>query len=101
MRKIKKGDTVVVIKGKDSGKQGEIVSVNPETKTVIIENINLVKKTVKKTQETEGAIQDIPAPISWSNVMLIDKKTSKRTRVRFEVVKGKKHRVSVKSGETI
>ena len=101
MRRVKKGDTVMITKGKYLGKTGEVLKVDPETKTVLVDQLNLKKKTVKKTPENEGGIVDLTAPISWSNVMVVDPKTSKPTRVKFETVKGKKHRVSVRSGETI
>ena len=101
MRRVKKGDTVMVIKGKSVGKTGKVLNVNPETKTVIIEQLNMKKKTIKKTPENEGGMVDVEAPIAWSNVMVVDPKSSKPTRIKFEIVNGKKHRVSVRSGETI
>lgn len=101
MRRVRKGDTVMITKGKDAGKTGEVTLVVPETESVVVDKLNIIKKTVKKTPENEGGVVEVSAPLSWSNVMVVDPKTSKPTRTKFETVKDKKHRVSVKSGETI
>ena len=94
-----KGDKVIVIAGKDKGKTGTIQKVDPKTNRVVVEGVNLRKKHKKPTQATpEGSIVEIYAPIDASNVMLIDPKTKKPTRVGHKVVKGKKVRVALKSG---
>ena len=94
-----KGDTVIVIAGRDKGKTGVIQKVIPESNRVVVENVNLRKKHKKPTQANpEGSIVEIYAPIDASNVMLVDPKTKKPTRVGHKVVKGKKVRVALKSG---
>jgi len=96
---IKKGDKVVVISGRDKGKEGTVQVVYPELNRVVVEGINVRKKHKKPTQKTpEGSIQEIYAPIDASNVMIVDPKTKKPTRVSVKVVKGKKVRVTKKSG---
>ncbi len=101
MNKIKKGDTVQVMQGKDSGKRGEVVLVL-EGK-VVVKGINIVKKSQKPNAQLglKGGIVEMEKPIDVSNVMLIDKKSDKPTRVGFKVVDGKKVRFAKKSGEVI
>jgi large subunit ribosomal protein L24 len=94
-----KGDKVIVIAGKDKGKTGTIQKVDPKANRVVVEGVNLRKKHKKPTQANpEGTIIEIYAPIDASNVMLVDPKTKKPTRVGHKVVKGKKVRVALKSG---
>lgn len=104
--KIKKKDKVVVISGRDKGKTGdvlEIIAGDRFTPTrVLVTKINLVTKHKKPTQTDPGGISKIEAPIAMCNVMLVDPKTSKPTRVRMKTLSGgAKARVSIKSGETI
>ena len=82
--KLKKGDAVVVIAGKEKGKQGQIAKVSPATNKVVISGLNLVKKATKANQQTGegGGIVTKEAPIHASNVMLVDAKTQKPTRKR-------------------
>ena len=82
--KLKKGDTIVVIAGKEKGKQGEIAKVSPATNKVVVTGLNMVKKAVKPNQQTGegGGIKSKEAPIHASNVMLVDPKTQKPTRKR-------------------
>ena len=82
--KLKKGDTVVVIAGKEKGKQGEIAKVSPANNKVVVTGLNLVKKATKANQQTGegGGIISKEAPIHASNVMLVDAKTQKPTRKR-------------------
>lgn len=103
MSRIKKDDQVVVIAGKDKGKTGKVLAVFPENQRALVETINMVKKTRRKSQkDPQGGIIDIETPIHLSNLMLLDKKTNKPTRVRFDVQKdGSKSRISKKSGEVI
>jgi len=97
-----KGDTVIVIAGRDKGKTGVIQKVIPEQNRVVVENVNLRKKHRKPTQgNPEGGIVEIYAPIDASNVMLVDPKTKKPTRIGHKVVKGKKVRVAKKSGTVL
>jgi large subunit ribosomal protein L24 len=97
-----KGDKVIVISGNDKGKTGTIQKVDPKSNRVVVENVNVRKKHKKPTQANpEGSIMEIYAPINASNVMLLDPKTKKPTRVGHAEVKGKKVRVARKSGATL
>ena len=97
-----KGDKVVVIAGKDKGKTGVIQKVLPRTNRVVVEGVNLRKKHKKPTQNNpEGSILEIYAPVDASNVMIVDPKTKKPTRIGHKVVKGKKVRVALKSGTVL
>jgi len=99
--KIKKGDRVIVIAGDDRGKEGEVLQVFPEKNKAIVEEVNVVKKHKKPTQDSPGGIIDMAAPINISNLMLIDPKSGSPTRRGRKVVDGKSVRFSKKSGETI
>lgn len=102
MMRVKKGDTVVVIAGKDKGKKGTIVKVMPKTNRVLVEGVNIITKHQKPTAiNPQGGIVNKEASIHISNVMPLDPETGKGTRVRYEVKEGKKVRVSVKSGKEI
>ena len=97
-----KGDTVIVIAGRDKGKTGVIQKVIPEQNRVVVENVNLRKKHRKPTQQNpDGGIVEIYAPIDASNVMLLDPKTKKPTRIGHKIVKGEKVRYAKKSGTTL
>ena len=97
-----KGDTVIVIAGRDKGKTGVIQKVIPESNRVVVENVNLRKKHKKPTQQNpDGGIVEVYAPIDASNVMLLDPKTKKPTRIGHKIVKGKKVRYAKKSGTTL
>ncbi|MBF0570120.1 MAG: 50S ribosomal protein L24 [Candidatus Omnitrophica bacterium] len=103
MLRIRRDDKVMVISGKDKGKTGKVIKVFPEKKMVILENLNLVKKAVKKSdQYPNGGFIEVEKPLHISNVMLVDPKTNKPVRKKAKVLKdGAKLRVSAKSGETI
>jgi large subunit ribosomal protein L24 len=103
MLRIRRDDKVIVISGKDKGKTGKVIKIFPALRMAIVENINLVKKAVKKgDQYPSGGFIDLEKPIHISNLMLIDPKSNKLTRKKIEVLKdGGKIRVSKKSGETI
>ncbi len=102
MLRIKKDDLVKVITGKDKGKTGKIMKVFPEEQRALVERINLVKKARRRTQQQQGGIVDIEAPIHLSNIMLIDKKTSQPTRFGRSILKdGSKVRLAKKGGEVI
>ena len=98
----KTGDKVVVIAGKDKGKEGKILNILRKENKVIVENVNIVKKHVKGNGQTVGSINEVEAPIHASNVMIIDPKTKKGTRIGHTVdKKGKKIRISKKSNESL
>ena len=98
---IKKGDKVRVISGADKGKEGIVQRVYPKINKVVVEGVNVHKKHKKPTQAVpQGSIVDIYVPFDASNVMVIDPKTKKPTRVYHKVVDGKKVRVA-KSGEIL
>lgn len=100
---VKKDDTVIVITGKDKGKKGRIIASYPRENRVLVEGVNIVKKHSKPTQQNpQGGILEQEAPIHVSNVMLIDPKSGKPTRVGYKVLEnGEKVRVAKKSGEVI
>lgn len=100
--KVKKGDKVVVLTGKDKGAKGEILKVFPSESRVLVQGVNLVKKHQKPSAAGNGGIKSIERPIHVSNVALMDPKTEKPTRVGFKILKdGKKVRVARRSGEMI
>jgi len=102
LAKIKKGDTVVVLAGKDKGKTGEVTSVMPKDSKVVVAGVNIAVRHRKASQgNPQGGLDRFEAPLHISNVALADPKTGKATRVRVETKDGKKVRVAVKSGETI
>ena len=99
---IKVGDNVRVITGSNKGKEGKVLKVLRAENKVIIDGVNIVKKHVKPNRTNEsGGILEVEAPIHASNVMLIDPKTKKRTRIGHTIEKDKKVRVAKKSGEKI
>ena len=98
----KVGDKVVVISGKDKGKEGLITKTLRAENRVVVEGVNVVKKHVKPNGQAAGSIVEMEAPIHASNVMHIDPKTNKRTRIGHTVDKnGKKVRVAKKSNEIL
>ena len=98
----KTGDKVVVISGKDKGKQGKITHVLRSEGRVVVEAVNMIKKHVKGNGQTAGSITEIEAPINASNAMLVDPKTNKPTRIGHTVNKdGKKIRVTKKSNSNL
>jgi large subunit ribosomal protein L24 len=100
LAKIKKGDTVVVLAGKDKGKTGEVTSVRPKDSKIVVSGVNIAVRHRKPTQTNpQGGLDRFEAPLHISNVALADPKSGKATRVRIETVDGKKTRVAVKSGE--
>lgn len=100
--KIKKGDQVIVLSGKDKGKTGEVTKSMPKDGKVVVSGVNVITRHRKATQANpQGGLERAEAPLHVSKVALKDPKTGKPTRVRFEVKDGKKVRVAVKSGETI
>lgn len=100
--KIKKGDQVVVISGKDKGKTGQVSQVMPQDAKVVVDGIALVKRHLRNTGRGQsGRIVERPRAIAISNVMLHDPKEKKGTRVRREQKDGKNVRVAIKSGTTL
>ncbi len=100
--KLKQGDKVVVLTGRDKGKEGEILRVIPAETRVVVQGVNVAKKHKKPTQMSPGGIENVELPIHASNVALVDPKEGKATRVGHKTLKdGKKARVARRSGETI
>ena len=100
--KIKKGDEVVVLSGKDKGRKGTVTRVLPKEGKVVVDGVNVATRHRKPTQvNPQGGIERAPAPMAISKVAVADPKDGSPTRVRFEERDGKKVRVAVKSGETI
>jgi large subunit ribosomal protein L24 len=100
--KIRKGDTVVVLSGKDKGKTGEVTRSMPKENKVVVSGVNVHARHRKPTQlNPQGGIERKEAPLHISKVAIADPKTGKPTRVRFEERDGKKVRVAAKSGELI
>lgn len=103
MRKIQKGDEVIVLAGKDKGRTGKVVSVDTSSDKLIVENINVAKKHVKANPQVgePGGIVDREMPIQASNVAIYNAKTEKADRVGFKVDGDKKVRVYKSTGEVI
>ena len=102
MQKIRRGDKVVVLAGKDKGRSGEVLYVQPKEDTAIVRGVNLIRRHQKQTQSQEGGIITKEAPIQLSNLAIADPKDGKPTRVGFRVEQdGKKVRFAKRSGETI
>jgi len=101
--KIKKGDYVVVLAGKDKGKKGEVTKVFTSESRVLVQGVGMVKRHVRPSQaDPEGGIKQFEAPIHVSNVAHLDPKDGVPTRVGFKTLKdGKKVRVARKSGEVL
>jgi large subunit ribosomal protein L24 len=100
MQRLRKGDLVVVISGEDKGKQGKVMRVLSERNAVVVEGVNRAKRHVKSLPERPGGIMEVDTPIAASKVMPVDPQTGKPTRVRYQVVDGKKTRIA-KSGAAL
>lgn len=98
--KLKKGDKVVVLAGKDKGKQGEIASVDPKAGKAVVDGVNIAIRHQRQTQNDQGGRQPKAMPIDLSNLALLDK-NGKATRVGFKVEDGKKVRVAKTTGDVI
>ena len=99
--RIKKNDTVVVIAGKDKGKNGKVLKAMPKDNKVVVEGVNMQTKHAKATRNTAAEIKHFEGPIDASNVMLYDAKAKEVIKVAYEVRNGKKVRVSKKTGNVI
>ncbi len=100
--KIKKGDHVIVLAGRDKGKHGEVVEVRPKEGRALVRGVNMVRRHQKQSQTTEAGIISKEAPIQLSNLALEDPKDGKPTRVGFKfLADGKKVRFAKRSGEVI
>ena len=100
---VRKGDTVIVVAGKERGKKGKVLRVLPEKGRVVVERINMIKKHQKPTQKLrQGGIIEREGAIHLSNVMLVDPASNKPTRVGMKALSdGKKVRVARRSGEML
>ena len=98
--RLKKNDTVKIIAGKDKGKIGKIVKINPETERVIVQGANMVTKTINnKNPQDNGGIMVVEAPIHVSNVAIVSK--DKTSRIGYKLENGKKVRYAKKTGEVL
>jgi large subunit ribosomal protein L24 len=98
--KLKKGDTVVVLTGKDKGKKGEISSVNPDANKAVVDGVNVAIRHTKQSQSSQGGRQPKAMPIDLSNLAIVDK-NGKATRVGFRMEGDKKVRYAKTTGEVI
>ncbi len=100
--KIKKGDSVVILTGKDKGKTGSVTKVMPKVGKLVVAGVNIITRHRKPDQSNpQGGMERREAPVALSNVAVADPKSGAATRVRFEIRDGKKLRIAVKSGEVI
>jgi large subunit ribosomal protein L24 len=100
--KIKKGDKVVVLTGKDKGKSGEVLRLKPRENRAVVQGVNVVKRHQRPSMQSQGGIEEKEAPIHVSNLAVSDPKDGKPTRVGFQTLDdGRKVRVARRSGETI
>ena len=98
--KLRKGDTVVVLAGKDKGKQGDIASVDPKANKAVVEGINVAIRHTKQSQSNQGGRQPKAMPVDLSNLAIVDK-NGKPTRVGFRMEEGKKVRFAKTTGDVI
>ncbi|WP_332715433.1 50S ribosomal protein L24 [Pelagibacterium mangrovi] len=99
--KIKKGDKVIVLTGKDKGKTGTVLQVMPSDTKALVQGVNLIRRHQKQTANQDAGIITREAPIHLSNIALVDAKDNKPTRVGFKIEDGVKKRVAKRSGEVI
>jgi large subunit ribosomal protein L24 len=100
--KIKKGDKVVVLTGRDKGRSGEVLSVNPSESRALVQGINLVKRHQRQTAQQEGGIISKESTINLSNLAIVDPKSGKPTRIGFKILDdGRKVRFAKRSGDLI
>jgi large subunit ribosomal protein L24 len=102
MLKVKKGDQVIVLTGKDKGKHGEVLQVMPRDNRAVVQGVNIVRRHQKQSAQQEGGIVSKESPINISNLALEDPKDGKPTRVGFKKLEdGTKVRIAKRSGEVI
>jgi large subunit ribosomal protein L24 len=100
--KIKKGDKVVVLAGRDKGKRGEVIEIRPKESRALVRGVNMVRRHQRQSASQEGGIISKEGPIDLSNIAIEDPKDGKPTRVGFKILAdGKKVRVAKRSGEQI
>lgn len=100
--KIKKGDKVVVLAGKDKGKQGEVLAVHRDTNRAVVSGVNVVKRHTRPSPQGQGGIVEKEAALHISNIAIVDPKTGKATRIGYKILEdGRKVRVAKGSGEMI
>ena len=100
--RIRKGDRVVLLSGKDKGKSGIVLEVRPDEQRALVEGVNLMKRHTKPRPPNEpGGVIERPAPIHLSNLSLIDPKDKRPTRVRIQEIDGKRVRIAARSGEKL
>ena len=99
--KIHSNDEVIVIAGKDKGKKGKVLKVNPLSRTILVEGVNIITRHIKRQGTTPGQKVNYEKPIDVSNVMLVDPKTGEPTRVGYKLEGGKKLRIAKKSGTVL
>lgn len=100
--KIKKGDTVIVLTGKDKGKKGEVIRSIPSESKVVVQGVNMAKRHQRPTQTSQGGIIEKEMPMHISNVALSDPKTGEATRVGYKTLEdGRKVRVAKRSGDIV
>ncbi|AHC73374.1 Ribosomal protein L24 [Candidatus Endolissoclinum faulkneri L5] len=99
--RIRKGDWVVVITGRDKGKAGKVLRVIPSDNRLVVEGINIIKRHKRPSQNSPGGIIKREATLDISNVMHVDPQSGKSTRIRFEERDGKKVRLAKRSGQLI
>lgn len=99
---LKKGDTVIVMTGKDKGKQGRILQMLPKKSAVLVENVNMMKRHTKQSQNNEGGIVEREAPLHISNVMYYETVSGKGVRISHKTLEdGRKVRCAAGSGEVL
>ncbi len=103
MLRIRRDDTVMVISGKEKGKTGKVVKVFPKDGRAVVESVNVIKKSVRKSDTyPQGGFVEVEKPIHLSKLMIVDKKTNKPSRLGSKVLKdGSKVRISKESGEVV
>lgn len=102
MQKLKKGDQVIVLAGKDKGRTGEVIEMRPKEGRALVSGINIVRRHQKQSASDEGGIVAKEAPMRISNLAFVDPKDGKATRIGFKILDdGRKVRVAKRSGEVI
>jgi large subunit ribosomal protein L24 len=99
--KIRKGDRVVLLAGRDKGRVGEVISVNPSAQRALVRGINVVKRHQRQSARQEGGIVSKELPVHLSNLAIADPKDGKPTRVGFKIADGRKLRIAKRSGAEI